>query len=136
MFRHAAHVIFVSLLLGMIGAGCGGGSKDRPALGQVHGRVTLDAQPVVHAAIVFEPQHVAGRQSLGVTDANGKYVLHYIRDETGAAIGKNTVRISTQRTNDPATETLPKRYNQETTLVREVKAGDNEIDFELTSTPK
>ena len=68
--------------------------------------------------VIFEPTEVAGRQSMGVTDANGEYVLKYIRDELGAAVGKNTVRISKQRTRDPSSETLPLKYNQQTTLER------------------
>ena len=119
-------------MVALVTVGCGG-SKDRPSLGRVHGRVTLDGQPLAGAKVVFCPQDVAGRESMGVTDSNGDYVLKYIRDELGAAIGKHSVRISTQRSNDPKTETLPAKYNRSTTLQGQVAGGNNAIDFNLTS---
>jgi hypothetical protein len=122
-------------MLTLLPAGCGG-SRDRPATAPVHGRVTLDGNPLPHVRVVFHPEEVAGRDSSGITDDNGEYVLKYIRDELGGAIGKNSVRISIQRTPDPNTETLPLRYNQQTTLVADVKAGTNEINFDLTSEPR
>ncbi len=128
----AVALAMLAAMLLLIPAGCGG-SKDRPALGQVHGHVTFDGKPLAHAGVVFRPQEVAGRESMGITDDNGEYVLKYIRDDLGAALGKNSVRISTQRSNDPRTETVPERYNKKTTLSRDVKPGDNEIDFPLTS---
>ncbi len=132
MFRYACRLTFFFISLALVSAGCGG-SKDRPALGQVHGRVTLDGQPVVHATVVFRPLDVAGRDSTGVTDEDGQYVLKYIRDDLGAAVGKHSVRISKLRSHDPKSETLPLRYNQKTTLEADVHSGNNPLDFPLTS---
>ena len=111
-------------------AGCGHG--DRPKLGQVHGRVTLDKKPLARVMVIFHPA-VGAREATGVTTETGDYVLKYIRDEMGAAVGKNKVRVTKQRNNDPASETVPKKYNQNTTLACEVKPGDNEINFDLTT---
>ena len=108
-------------------AGCG--SSDRPDLGRVGGVVTLDGKPLAEAFVHFDPGTVRG--STGVTDANGKYELTYIRDTQGAAIGEHTVRI-TKRT-ETAPETLPPRYHAQTTLKATVEPGRNEINFELTS---
>ena len=133
---HVPPTVALALLTALLTLPLGGcGSGDRPTLGKVHGRVTLDGKPLAHVGIVFQPQEVGGRDSSGVTNADGEYVLKYIRDELGAAIGKNKVKISKQRTPDPATETLPLRYNQQTTLTAEVKPGENEIPFDLTSNP-
>ncbi len=107
--------------------GCGAG--DRPDLGRVGGVVTLDGRPLAEAFVHFDPGTVRG--STGVTDANGKYELTYIRDTKGAAIGEHTVRI-TKRT-ETAPETLPARYHAQTTLKAAVKGGRNEFNFELTS---
>ncbi len=108
-------------------AGCGGG--DRPDLGRVHGVVTLDGEPLAEAFVHFDPGTVRG--STGVTDANGRYELIYIRNTKGAAIGEHTVRI-TKRT-ETAPEILPARYHSQTTLKATVEPGRNEIDFALTS---
>ena len=124
-------VFILAAMLTLVPAGCGG-TKDRPALGQVHGRVTLDNKPLARVGIVFRPE-IGARESSGATDANGEYILKYIRDDLGGAVGKNSVRISKQQTPDPKSETLPLRYNQQTTLVADVKPGDNEINFDLTS---
>lgn len=107
--------------------GCGRG--DRPDLGRVHGVVTLDGQPLAAAYVQFDPGTVRG--STGVTDAEGRYELVYIRDTKGAAVGEHTVRITTGTETDP--EILPPRYHAQTTLKETVTPGQNEINFALTS---
>ena len=108
-------------------AGCGNHGR-----AGVHGRVTLDGDPLVGAGVVFKPES-GGRESRGVTDASGDYILQYIRNDLGGTIGKNTVRITKQLSHDPASEILPEKYNKKTTLTADVKSGDQEIDFPLTS---
>lgn len=121
------------LVLGFLAVGIlawtGCGSGDRPDLGTVEGVVTLDGKPLAEAFVHFDPGTVRG--SSGVTDAEGKYELTYIRDTKGAAIGEHIVRI-TKRT-ETAPETLPARYHAQTTLKATVKGGRNEINFELVS---
>ena len=114
-----------TFVLGCIGCGQG----DRPDLGTVEGVVTLDGKPLADAIVQFDPGTVRG--STGMTDTTGHYELTYIRDTKGAAIGKHTVRISTQTETKP--ETLLPRYNAKTELTATVQPGPNEIDFELKS---
>ena len=109
-------------------AGCG--SSDRPALGRVHGRVTLGGKPLAHAGIGFQPK-AKGRESYATTNGNGEYELTYLGQVKGAGLGENSVRITTQRSNDERTETMPAKYNTATTLRFEVKAGDQEANFDL-----
>ena len=116
--------------LALIVSGCG--HSDRPGLGKVHGRVTLDGQPVVRATVAFQSES-GGREASGLTDDNGEYVLKYLRDELGAVVGQSSVRITKQRTPDPNTETVPQKYNRMSTLTADVKSGSNEINFDLTS---
>jgi hypothetical protein len=106
--------------------------SDRPPLANVHGHVTFDGKPVVGATVVFAPT-AGGRRSSGVTNDQGEYVLTYLRGDKGGAVGGNSVSISKQKTHDPRSETLPRKYNHDTTLTADVKAGSNEIDFPLTS---
>jgi hypothetical protein len=108
-------------------AGCG---KSASQIAPVHGRVTLDGQPLPHTAVVFR---TPGQSSSGGrTDENGNYELIYKRGLKGAPIGMNHVTIleDTQVTHKP--QRVPARYNEESELEREVKAGDNEINFDLT----
>jgi len=118
-------------------AGCGGSSG--PATETVHGKVTLDGNPLPDAGVEFVPD--AGRPSAARTDSNGEYRLEYSLDQAGALQGQHTVRITTGGERpDPATEEmkrfpelLPPKYNTNSELRREITSGDNEINFELQS---
>lgn len=97
----------------------------------VHGRVTLDGQPLPDTSVVFQ---VSGKSpSGGRTDENGDYELIYKRGVKGAIIGMNRVTIleDTQKTHGP--QRVPARYNEKSELKVEVKPDDNEINFPLTA---
>ena len=51
----------------------------------------------------------------------------------GAKIGAHTVRISTAHDRARTTETVPAHYNVNSTLQKQVAAGDNVINFDLTT---
>jgi hypothetical protein len=100
----------------------------------VHGRITLDGQPLPNTSVAFQ---LPGKSlSGGFTDEKGEYELIYKRGVKGANIGMNQVTIleDTKRTNHP--QRVPPRYNQNSELQQEVKPGDNEINFDLTTKPK
>jgi hypothetical protein len=123
-------LIFCLVVLTAMTAGCGSG--DRPQLGNVQGRVTLDGKPLVHAMLRFHPTS-QGRESFGTTDTDGRYELSYIRDIKGAKVDLHTVYIATGDVSVGIPEILPEKYNVKSELKREVKGGENEIDFDLKS---
>ncbi|MEX2308073.1 MAG: carboxypeptidase-like regulatory domain-containing protein [Pirellulales bacterium] len=128
------HVLKIALILlvGII-AGCG---ESGPQVAPVSGRVTLDGQPLVNADVAFQPDG-AHRASVGRTDANGRYALVYKRGEPGAIVGPHTVRISVSSEVVENPPSIPARYDTESELRREVKAGENNVfDFDLTTAPK
>lgn len=98
---------------------------------KVHGTVNFDGKPVENGTIVFE----AGDGGAGVASSgikNGAYELQ-------SKVGKKKVIISAFRTR-PGTEKdvqpsvdeyIPKKYNVETTLFKDVAATDNRFDFNL-----
>jgi hypothetical protein len=100
----------------------------------VRGRIMLDGQPLADTSVVFQAPGMA--PSGGYTDKNGDYELIFKRGVKGAPIGLNRVTIleNTQRTLGP--QRVPARYNQNSELEREVRPGDNEINFELTTVEK
>jgi hypothetical protein len=116
-------------------AGCNRG----PQLAPVRGRVTLDGKAIESAEVKFQPAD--GRTSHGITDANGRFELRYTRDEMGALVGPHTVRIlSATEVTLPngqfqlRPQLVPARYNSQSELHEEVKAGeDNEFNFDLAS---
>jgi len=110
-------------------AGCGHG--DGPPLGHVHGTVTLDGKPLPRALVAFHPPK--GRVASDITDSDGHYDLVYIRQEHGALVGKNRVRITTQVGEEVHKELVPAHYNTKSGVEKDVVAGDNRIDFDLQS---
>lgn len=124
-----ASTLFVFLFgIAVCAGGCGRG--DRPELGLVRGKVTFDGAPLAEAFVVFTPL-AGGRQSSGFTNQDGIYELNYLRDIKGAKIGAHRVAVATAT--EMSAERLPARYHSETTLEAEVKPGNNEINFDLTS---
>lgn len=137
--------------------GCGDGG---PSLGTVSGTVTMDGEPLPNVSVTFTPV-AGGRGSTGKTDANGQYELMFT-DRKGALLGEHKIALRTIReassaagaemSSDSAayeaqatggtqadydaattTEPIPAKYNTATELTKEVKAGSNTIDLELTS---
>lgn len=127
-------LLLVFLPLGL--AGCGGGGGDGPELGTVTGKVTLDGEALPNAVVMFSP--AGAPSSFGTTDSSGEYSLRYSADRDGVALGKCGVRITTfsdgtdeGRTAGP--EKVPTKYNDQSELTAEVKAGANTFDFPLDS---
>ena len=132
----------VVMLLLVVLQGCGGGVRFAP----VTGKVTLDGKPVVKAVVTFNPlpqpgSDIAGDSASGTTDENGQYTLKsYVKGDwkDGAQVGKHKVTITQKDVRGEGDrqiirEKIPKKYNIETTLSADVKAGGPPINFELTS---
>lgn len=127
------------VLLALACTGCG---ESGPEIATVEGTVTLDGKPLPHATVVFTPVE-GGRPAGAMTDEEGYYVLNFTEGRQGAIPGKNRVRIYTLR--DPmededgnmipgSPETIPTKYNAETTLEFVVEDGKrNEANFDLDS---
>lgn len=137
------------------------GCDSGPPLGKVSGTVTMDGEPVENALVTFTPVE-GGRSSSGTTDEQGKYTLGFI-DGPGALVGEHQVTVKSlpkaqqideelknMSSDDPryqemmaagaqaynnaqTEETIPEKYNTNTTLQYEVTKGQNTIDLELTS---
>ncbi len=126
--------LLLALLLLLFSGGCG--NKD---LGAVTGTITLDDQPLADAFVEFTPTGEGGSPSYGKTDANGKYEMEFSRDQSGAWIGANSVRITTEDVQDVdgeevnVAEKVPAQYNTDSTLTADVQPGSNTFDFPLKS---
>ena len=76
--------------------GCG---EDYYALAPVSGKVTVDGEPLEAAYVGFQPiggdlENPIGPGSYGHTDANGRFVLQTMNDDTpGAVVGTHRVSI-------------------------------------------
>ena len=110
-------------------AGCG---KAGPELAPVSGRVTVDGQPMENVDVTFQPDEMRPA-SYGRTDADGHYELGYKRGVQGALLGQHTVRIRSLAANAPK---IAAQFDSQSELRREVKAGQNEFDFDVTTESK
>lgn len=125
-FCRTVQCLTMLALVGLVGCG----SSDRPELGEVTGRVTIDGQPLVGVNIVFSPD--SGRPSAATTDADGKYELQYLADAKGCKVGPNTMYLEwPPEAEDPVA--IPKAYTSAQGQKVEVKSGSNVLDFDIKS---
>ena len=125
----------IACFLTSVVIGCGGAAPLVP----VEGTVTLDGDPLVDAKVVFLPEQ--GRPSSARTDESGRYRIMYTREVRGALIGRHKVQITTSLEADESPdpefengrpESIPAKYNTQSTLVAEVSPRTNaRVDFEL-----
>jgi hypothetical protein len=127
-------------------AGCGKSGDKYPRV-LISGTVKLDGQPLMKGYFIFEPKENQPTQSGGMI-RDGKFD---VPRESGPIPGKYSVAIFSgidepsggaepgTPEGDAATkkirgERVPKKFNINTTLIREVVAdGRNEFDFDLSS---
>ena len=128
----------VSLLLAIGVAGCGG-NEGGPTLAEVTGTVTLDGKIVEGAGLQFISEGPTGVTAYGRSDEDGQYEMHFGSTRTGAGIGKNRVRITSDDyvtvggEKFESTEVFPPKYNAKSEEFVEVKEGDNVFDFKCES---
>jgi len=120
------------VLLATSFAGCG---KTGPEIAPVSGRITLDGKPLEKADILFQPDG-SKPPSSGRTDADGRYQLVYKRGVMGGMLGSNKVQITISPDVVANPPNIPARYNTESELTKEVKSGQNEFNFDLTTNEK
>lgn len=129
-----AAVCFITAML----SGCGGKSYD---LAQVSGVVKYNGEPLEGLAVRFLPnseEGTSGPDSIGITDANGKYtlVVSSLEDTKGAVIGKHRVliedRMAENSRDEPMDSRVDLKFNSAGSTPINVEVnGDKTIDFEL-----
>jgi hypothetical protein len=113
----------VALLLAA--SGCGN-------LVSVNGKVTYQGQPVPNTEIKFQPDD-GSRPSVGHTDDNGNFSLHYSRQEAGATRGKYTVVLRYVPSNEEELGQAPKASKELLAVI--AKYGDpaaSPLHYEVT----
>lgn len=119
--------------------GCGGGTAIERA--DVNGKVTLDGQPLESGSITFLPTKIGKGVPATAEIKNGSFSL---AGENGATIGSNRVEItSIKKTGkisnfdgiqtEETVQIIPAKFNSESELTTDVKAGANQPEFALTS---
>jgi hypothetical protein len=136
---------------GLVASGCGGEADTRPRQA-VTGEVLLDGQPMVAGQVMFDPRSRSDGVGTQAKISDGKFS---IGSSEGPTPGSYGVRIYAGITASPETvtrkklgdtkreidtpqikEPISKRFNTDTTLTAEVKAGGpNSFKFEIDSKP-
>lgn len=130
------HCLTPSVVVLVFALGCG--SQD-PNRGEVSGIVTVNGQPAATGAVAFSP--VDGQSpTSGGKIVDGKYTVKASTGTSRVAIRVPKIVGQRKLYNTPDSpvqplmeETLPAEYNDRTTLTLEVKPGENEHNFELTT---
>jgi glycine/D-amino acid oxidase-like deaminating enzyme len=135
-------------LIVVVALGCGGRQY-----ASVSGKVTLNGKPLANALVTFQPMAPdgaldAGMGSTGRTNDNGEYALRLSSGDNGARVGRHHVMVTLLAVKDrdpeddtrvvrggpPLLDTIPARYNSESTLTFEVPSGGSQAgNFDLTS---
>jgi hypothetical protein len=97
--------------------------------------VTLDGKPLALADVSFQPDG-SQRAASARTDADGRYQLMFKRGQAGAIVGEHTVRIAVSHEVVRNPPIIAKQFDTQSELHREVKPGDNEFDFDVTTEKK
>lgn len=79
-------------LTSLAATGCSGGVSGPPYVNAT-GIVTLDGKPIEGATVTFSPKK-DGSMSMGLTDAEGRFVLKSATGRKGAAVGEHNVSIA------------------------------------------
>jgi hypothetical protein len=141
-FAIAAASLFLatigSLLVGSI-AGC---SRSGPQRAAVTGKVLIDNQPLVEGSISFFPVEGTTGPSAGGVIHDGQYKIPVAQ---GVIVGRNRVEIRGFRQTGKTVRDIWKpgqsiaervralgpEYNDQSTLIRDIQASGNQLDFDL-----
>ncbi|MBX7167344.1 MAG: hypothetical protein K1X74_13520 [Pirellulales bacterium] len=134
------------LLLTLILGAAGGCEQAAVARAEVHGRVTLDGQPLARGSIVFVPAGEAAGPKAGGQIVGGRYALAAAE---GPVVGRLQVQIRAEQSSTaypiadvrayqahgeeaPLPEIVPEQYNEHSVLfVDAVAEQSNELNFDL-----
>ena len=129
------YAVSIGLAAVLLGAGCNGNS----GRAKIHGKVTLDGQPVPSGSIAFIPTDGKG-QTAGAMINNGAYEaevpvgamrveIHYPK-----VVGKRKLYDTPDSpTVDRTEEQIPPNYNSQSQLTESITKKSSEINFELHS---
>lgn len=130
--------LFAGLLL--LSAGCGDNQV------RIRGNVTLDGKPIDTGAITFIPNDLSKGQTAGASITLGEFQvvgnnlpppgLYRVEIRGQKKTGKQIPAGSPLPPGTMVEETIeavPAKYNYKSELKQELKTGDNNINFELTS---
>jgi hypothetical protein len=137
------NLALVALAVCVFSVGCA--KPTGPNQGNVSGTVKLDGKPIEQGSINFLPAEGVKGQVTGGEIKDGQYKL---ADKKAAALGMNRVEIRALRKSgkkvpkpmapqgemvDELVEAVAPRFNTDSKLTFEIKAGENTANFDVES---
>jgi hypothetical protein len=108
----------------------------------VHGKVTLDGEPVSAGSIAFLPSTAGGRKAAAAIEQGAYSIPATEKLQSGSyrveiswhkPTGRKIASADPGMTADETREAVPAKYNTDSTLTVEIGGGDVEKDFVLSS---
>jgi hypothetical protein len=128
-----------AVALAVVSLGCGEQAPPPRPVSEAEGAVTYDGEPVPSGIISFVP--LDGGTGTGAAVIKGRYRVepdakltpgkYRVEIRWGKPTGEKIKDASYGQSPDVIAEGLPAKYNSESTLTIDVKAGPNSIDFHL-----
>ena len=123
-----------------------GCQKSPYQLAPVHGKVSIDGQPLSQAKVMFAPLEVGdnpnpGKPAFGLLQSDGGFALTTYKENDGAVVGEHwvtVIRLAKKATNVASASTAPQSKLKFSRLTVPYKVNvapdeDNQIDIKLTS---
>jgi hypothetical protein len=133
MMNPAIAVLLISFLVSFL-SGCSDSNR-----ATVTGAVTIDGQAVKSGSIAFFPVDEKS-PTTGASIADGQYIAQVplgpakVQIRVAKKVGEKKLYNTADSPVQPIMkETLPARYNDDSELQLDVKAGQNNKDFELST---
>lgn len=108
----------------------------------IHGKVTLDGEPVTAGSISFLPASSGGRKAAAAIE-QGAYSIpatekllpgsYRVEISWHKPTGRKIASADPGMTAEETREVVPAKFNTESTLTVEISGGEAEKDFALTS---
>lgn len=135
MYRQLSAILPVALILGC------SDEIERMPTATAEGTVTCNGQPVENLRVYFAPMPsgdsaLAGKQGMGVTDAQGKFIISTYEDGDGAVVARHNVMIDSPHPEDFPTFNCPCQTDANTSVVQVEVKKDVENKFEIAMSPK
>jgi hypothetical protein len=108
----------------------------RPAATTVSGRVTIDGEPLVAAAMMFYPVAGDGRTSHAFTDKEGRYAATIDPTKMAVTISLFKPKGDSQNGEPILEESIPGRYSERSRselLMSPVEGRNTECNFDLST---
>lgn len=128
------------VMLAVVQVGCGQ-KPTGPERGVVHGKITLDGNPIANGTVSFVAMAPDGGPAWATSLKDGQFVS----GDVGPVVGKSRVEVRARRQASAQpqnpdgdwkggyVEAVPDRYNAHSTLEVDVRPGENTFDFDLKS---